>query len=91
MRLLTTRSRVRLNLGLTKETKEDVFDVAQTAINFARTRKPKSIAKLPLPDAAVEDCEQAPRRGVAQRGVGSGQACKLCYVEASDCVQTDLQ
>lgn len=59
--LLAVRSRVRLNLGLVKETKEDIFDVAHTALSFARTRKPKSIAKLPLPDAAVEDCERVLR------------------------------
>lgn len=61
VRLLITRSQTKLNLYLTKDTKEDIFDVANTALAFARARKPKSIAKLPLPASSVEDCEEVIR------------------------------
>lgn len=49
IKLFVTLSQRRLDLGLRKHTNETVFDVAEASRNFAKLRKPRHIAKLPLP------------------------------------------
>lgn len=49
VKLFVTLSRHRLDLNVKKYTGETVFDVAQTSRSYADLRKPKHIAKLPLP------------------------------------------
>lgn len=49
IKLFISLSRHRLNLSKAKHTGETVFDVARTAKEFAELRKPRHIAKLPLP------------------------------------------
>lgn len=49
VKLFVTLSKHRLDLSVRKYTGETVFDVAQTSRTYADLRKPKHIAKLPLP------------------------------------------
>merc|ERR1711920_457609 len=49
VKLFVTLSKHRLDLGIRKYTNESIFDVAETSKNFAKLRKPRHIAKLPLP------------------------------------------
>lgn len=49
MKLFLTLSKGPLDLGVHKYTSETVFDVAHNSMNFATMRKPRHIAKLPLP------------------------------------------
>lgn len=49
MKLFLTLSKHPLDLSVRKYTRETIFDVAQTSMSFATMRKPRHIAKLPLP------------------------------------------
>merc|ERR1712137_1391249 len=49
VKLFVTLSKHRLDLSIKKYTNESIFDVAETSKNFAKLRKPRHIAKLPLP------------------------------------------
>lgn len=49
VKLFVTLSKHRLDLGIRKYTDETIFDVANTSKDFAALRKPRHIAKLPLP------------------------------------------
>lgn len=49
VKLFCTLSKHRLDLSIRKYTNETVFDVARTSQAFAASRKPRHIAKLPLP------------------------------------------
>eukprot|EP00747_Dinoflagellata_sp_TGD_P186775 gnl/TRDRNA2_/TRDRNA2_44044_c0_seq1.p1 gnl/TRDRNA2_/TRDRNA2_44044_c0~~gnl/TRDRNA2_/TRDRNA2_44044_c0_seq1.p1 ORF type:complete len:431 (+),score=86.65 gnl/TRDRNA2_/TRDRNA2_44044_c0_seq1:123-1415(+) len=49
IKLFVTLSKHRLDLGARKYTNETVFDVVNTSRSFAKMRKPRHIAKLPLP------------------------------------------
>jgi len=49
IRLFITLSKHRLDLNVRKYTDETVLDVAHTSKQFAQLRKPRHIAKLPLP------------------------------------------
>jgi len=49
VKLFVTLSQHRLDLGIRKYTDETIFDVASTSKAFASSRKPRHIAKLPLP------------------------------------------
>merc|ERR1712048_1022740 len=49
IKLFVTLSKHRLDLSVRKYTNETVFDVANTGKNLAKLRKPRHIAKLPLP------------------------------------------
>lgn len=49
IKLFLTLSKHPLDLTVRKYTSETVFDVAKTSWSFAKTRKPRHIAKLPLP------------------------------------------
>eukprot|EP00927_Polykrikos_kofoidii_P068954 TRINITY_DN64314_c0_g1_i1.p1 TRINITY_DN64314_c0_g1~~TRINITY_DN64314_c0_g1_i1.p1 ORF type:complete len:473 (+),score=71.66 TRINITY_DN64314_c0_g1_i1:155-1420(+) len=49
VKLFCTLSKHPLDLSVRKYTNETVFDVARTSQSFAATRKPRHIAKLPLP------------------------------------------
>merc|ERR1719277_1869968 len=49
IKLFVTLSRHRLDLSVRKYTDETVLDVAHTSKDFAKMKKPRHIAKLPLP------------------------------------------
>jgi len=49
IKLFVTLSKHRLDFSIRKYTNETIFDVAYTSRNFAKLRKPRHIAKLPLP------------------------------------------
>merc|ERR1719277_367965 len=49
IKLFVTLSRHRLDLSMRKYTDETVLDVAHTSCDFAKMKKPRHIAKLPLP------------------------------------------
>mmetsp|Transcript_130288 Transcript_130288/g.364581 ORF Transcript_130288/g.364581 Transcript_130288/m.364581 type:complete len:421 (+) Transcript_130288:100-1362(+) len=49
VKLFVSLSRHRLDFDIRKYTNETVFDVARTSKSFAAMRKPRYIAKLPLP------------------------------------------
>jgi len=57
IKLFVTSSKHRLDLSMKKHTNETVFDVVDSSRGFAKLRKPRHIAKLPLPSrpAAVYD------------------------------------
>lgn len=69
LKLFTTLSTHRLDLHVKKYTQESVFEVARTALNFAKMRRPKHIAKLALPNrppAVYEKIIQVLEEYVAQ-------------------------
>lgn len=49
IKLFVTLSKHRLDFSVLKYTKETVFDVAYTSKGFSKMKKPRHIAKLPLP------------------------------------------
>jgi len=49
VKLFVTSSRHRLDFSVRKYTGESIFDVAYTSRDFSKLRKPRHIAKLPLP------------------------------------------
>lgn len=53
IKMFLSHSKHRLDLSVRKHTNETIFDVAEASRNFAKMRKPKHIAKLPLPNRPV--------------------------------------
>merc|ERR1712187_625340 len=50
VKLFVNLSKHKLDLTVRKYTNDTIFDVALTSKNFASSRKPRHIAKLPLPN-----------------------------------------